>query len=365
MNYLQLLSILLLFVISMQTQANAIGTTNSTQTCDLDLLFLLETSGTVSEHEIETLCSTVATTTNYLETTFNIRIDVSLFGMTSNLAMSESCVTALPNNHDFHLGNLADVWLASGTPQVPCYPNVDSWSAGVEIACLYGTWRDEAIRAVVPLADEPPCQGLPCEWETENATIVRTIEKVMNICSVYTVFPDQMNGEECTIPFGMSLAEETGGKFFRSKNTSNDLSNLGRYYENVIKAIASDKCGDVITPPTAPPTTSDPIPTASPTRTYPPPTEFPTEAPTEAPTTPYDIFEVSFTALGCEYESTRERSVGGTLDRGSLKCKEGSSGSYKLGDCQCETSSLEKEGRLFCGDVVYRVETTCICSCNG
>jgi hypothetical protein len=125
-------------------------------------------------------------------------------------------------------------------PGIPpaCCPTLnknEDWAAATAIVAENRTWKDGALRVIVPISDEGAEDGDPCDDPgVDRASVTNAI----NVALANDVFvtPIMGNGSSaCTIGLAADLGAGTGGSSFASTDPPSDLV-------NAIEAILSSLC---------------------------------------------------------------------------------------------------------------------------
>ena len=179
----------------------------------MEVIFLFDTSGSMSDEAVA-LCSAL----DGIEKRLNLLgLDVSILVWGIAPGIQISCLTGYASQYGL-LHN-------------------ESWAPGSgQVAANY-PWETIA-RIVVPISDEGPYQGNPCDYVDDAAAI----EEAIVTCNEYSTIVSpimgtvwQNNTEECIQHWGRILALGTGGKWY----STSDLD----FEDLVLDLIQSSLCG--------------------------------------------------------------------------------------------------------------------------
>ncbi len=172
--------------------------------CGIDLVFVIDTSGSMGA-ELPAVCSDmVAAVAGGLPPLVPGAVTLTVLGINQSGA---PCTTGSV------AGQIGTV--IPGDPGT-CTIGLDqeSWGSATAVVAAGFPWSSAALRVVVPVSDEGPCGGFPCEDPGPDR------DAVINAASVaiehgVLVFP--VTGEEsdgCVMELADRLAGDTGGRAF-------------------------------------------------------------------------------------------------------------------------------------------------------
>lgn len=298
---------------------------------------------------------------------------VTLYGL--NEPITGPCATIASQNGRINTGNLLDIATAGDSP---CYvlPGGDdeSWGVGSAIACRDHDFRANVdVRVVLPMFDEAPCGGIPCDNSDRNS-VTRAINTINNLPFSCSVNPLRIEGppiyQNCIDQEADRLAAGTGGIRFNIGENEDDDSDREALSEHIL-SLATAACQAAPTvAPTSPPTTSPPLvqPTMAPT-TRPPTTAAPTMQPTTPPETP-NLVCAEGEGCSCDDEEAVEEAEAEALAHCGLKCLEyygehGCDPAEMVTDYECELTYSEKcvDESICPSGYYYKAYADCVCSC--
>lgn len=97
----------------------------------------------------------------------------------------------------------------------------ESWGLFTPIVARRFPWRPSVLRMVVPISDEGPCNGDPCQSPGPDRD---SILNAINEHGSAVVSPIVAAGAvACTTDLATMLAAGTGGAVFQSTDPANDL----------------------------------------------------------------------------------------------------------------------------------------------
>ena len=193
----------------------------------IDVVFVVDTSGSIQD-EGAALCDGMQKIIDDLGAK-GIPVTAELLGMLENPEGSSfGCLTGSV------LGTYGgDV---PGTPP-ECCPVLDKnedWAGATAIVAERHAWMPDALRVIIPISDEGPEDGDPCEDPGPGRSSIVNAINVANANDVF-VAPIMGNGADaCSAALAADLAAGTGGQWF----ASTDARTLGA----AIAAILEDLC---------------------------------------------------------------------------------------------------------------------------
>jgi hypothetical protein len=204
----------------------------------IDVVFLVDTSGSIQD-EGAVLCANI----NQIVTDLTVVIpfiDTTILGIVQNPPGSYfACLT----------DNVPNVY-GTTVPGIPpaCCPTLnknEDWAAATAIVAENRTWLVGALRVIIPISDEGPEDGDPCDDPgVDRASITNAIN--VAIANDVIVAPIMGNGSSaCTIGLAADLAAGTGGESFASTDPASDLV-------TAIQTILTNLCQTVPPPPPGP-----------------------------------------------------------------------------------------------------------------
>ena len=192
----------------------------------LDVVFVMDTSGTMSD-EAAALCANIASVVGELAAQ-GVEVRPTFLGISETPGGAFGCLTDTVSNM---LGDAVP-----GNP--PCCPslgNNEDWADATAIVAANFAWASDAVRVIVPLSDEGPRSGDPCNDPGDDRDAVTN---AINIAVANSVFVAPVTGTgsgPCVLRLAGDLAAGTGGTTFASTNPSADLA-------EAIRGIAVEVC---------------------------------------------------------------------------------------------------------------------------
>ncbi|UCG33933.1 MAG: hypothetical protein JSU68_04710, partial [Phycisphaerales bacterium] len=171
----------------------------------IDVVFAVDTSGSIQD-EGAALCEGMQMIVDELAAK-GIPVFAELLGMVENpKGSSFECLT----------GSVLATY-GGDVPGAPpgCCPVLDKnedWAAATAIIAERHTWMPDALRVIIPISDEGPEGGDPCENPGPDQEGVANAANIANINGVF-VAPIMGDGTEpCVLALAAELAELTGGQ---------------------------------------------------------------------------------------------------------------------------------------------------------
>ena len=147
--------------------------------CDIDVVFLVDASGSMSSGgELTHVCNMIASVETALASARSHRVTVLKIRTDSTLSCEDGSVESV-------IG-IVDETSQSCTGDVNADKG-ESWASASEIAAEHFAWMPGSIRVIVPVSDEGPCNGDPCEPEDE-ASVTEAAAMALQ-SSLAVVFP--------------------------------------------------------------------------------------------------------------------------------------------------------------------------------
>ncbi len=184
----------------------------------VEVVFVMDTSGSMDD-EAAALCEKIAQVETALAES-GIDITVHVWGITNTPGGSFSCLT------DTVLNMLGST--VPGSPELfPTLGNIEDWGPAVAIVADRFPWQEGAARVIVPLSDEGPHNGYPCNDSYEGDFDAEVIAHAIDIANQNNVFVSPIIGsgsQECVETLAAELAAGTNGSAFQSTTPSADLA---------------------------------------------------------------------------------------------------------------------------------------------
>lgn len=158
----------------------------------MEVIFLFDTSGSMLD-EVADLCVSLLSIQAELEA-FGLDVSIEVWGIAPGISIP--CATGFADQY----GPLHN----------------ESWAPAVTLVSANYPWKTNA-RILVPISDEGPYQGNPCETPEDHASIAEAVL----VANEFNVFvspimgqPWQPNTERCIQSLGRELAIGTGGTWY-------------------------------------------------------------------------------------------------------------------------------------------------------
>ena len=179
----------------------------------VDVVFVVDTSGSMLDDQ--------GTVNSFRIAMTNAIIEEGVVLMKENLGITET-VSGF-GLQDNVLNRFGDT-VPGGNELLTCGPldHIESWAAGTAIVAERYPWRKNSLRIIIPVSDEGPCRGEPCDFFDE-----KSIENAINIALLHdvTVFPLMItNADQCVLQEGFRLAFFTSGEMFLSHQPPEDMA---------------------------------------------------------------------------------------------------------------------------------------------
>ncbi len=183
--------------------------------CDpLDLVVLIDTSGSMDD-EAAALCSNLDVISSQLRLD-GINLLMTVMGITENSGNDPAAYSCIG-------GNVADV-LGTAVPGGDVLDAPEDWGPAVAVVAARFPWTAGRIRVVVPMSDEAPQDGDPCEDPGADRLALNNAVATANANDV-SVSPITGTGAgECVRGLAIDLAADTGGEHRRSLAPAQDLA---------------------------------------------------------------------------------------------------------------------------------------------
>jgi hypothetical protein len=182
--------------------------------CGVDIVFVLDTSGSI-DGELPAACDDmIVATFDALEGAVQGQVSGTVLGIAEDpLACATNTVVQL-------LGNRVP-----GAPGLCCSPMCEgaefcreNWAGAIAILAERFSWSPQALRIVVPVSDEGPCEGSPCEDPgPDRDSIDNAIDIAVN--HEVIVFPvTGVGSNECVVALANELGAGTSGRAWHTQS---------------------------------------------------------------------------------------------------------------------------------------------------
>jgi hypothetical protein len=199
----------------------------------MDVVFIMDTSGSMRD-EAAALCSGIAQVVAELRQQ-GVTLHANFLGITETPGGSFACLT----DNVVHLlggtvpGNGASCPFPGGTSPY------ESWGPATAIVAARFPWTPGAMRIVIPISDEGPCNGSQPEGCNDPGDDRDSINNAVALALANNVVISPITGtgsDDCVINLATDAALGTNGIVLQSKNPKLDLP-------DAIKRIFLDPCG--------------------------------------------------------------------------------------------------------------------------
>lgn len=206
----------------------------------IDLVFLMDTSGSMRD-EAAVLCSRMADVVASLGAQ-GIIVNPTFLGITEAPGGAFSCPTddvvsllggAVP-------GNAAS---CSFPGELSSH---ESWGPATAIVAERFPWNAQALRVIVPMSDEGPCNGSFVDGCNNPGDDRDSVTNAATVAHAHSVIVSPITGtgsDDCVLALASYLAAITGGQAFQSQDPDADLT---ASIEAVVRAACEtkDDCDD-------------------------------------------------------------------------------------------------------------------------
>ena len=235
---------------ALSTSKHALGTSRLLATCDptpvcppLDVVFILDTSGSMAD-EAAALCEDIA----------QVVSDWGALGITVKPWLLG--ITETPGGPFYCLADDVVTMLGGDVPAEPpssCeFPgeisSYESWGAATAIVAeqfsSQNLWTEGAVRVIVPISDEGPCNGsFPdgCDETDDHESIANAIASAVGNDAIVSPITGT-SSNACVIAHATALADGTGGIALQTEDPAADLTTA--IYEILLETCAPPPCDD-------------------------------------------------------------------------------------------------------------------------
>jgi hypothetical protein len=184
----------------------------------IDLVFVMDTSGSMFD-EAASLCLSI----NQIVVDLGayepaIEVNPTILGITQDGS----------DNPDFDCltDNVARLLGREVPGDATCSTtlnHLESWAPATAIVATRFPWTPGAIRIIVPISDEEPCNGNPCNDPGNDRS---SINNAIELATEFNVYVSPITGTDsnsCVIDLARALAQGTDGTAFSSTDPNADL----------------------------------------------------------------------------------------------------------------------------------------------
>lgn len=207
------------------TDCNADGRPDDCGHCEVDIVFMMDTSGSMVPY-FTPLCDAIAATVTTLATE-----GIDFIAQAWGITQTSSCLTDNVRNR------LGATVPGSPTPPLDQLTGSESWAQAASIVAGLYPWTPNAIRVVVPIGDEGPFNGTPVNDPGDDRDAVT---HAISVCLANQVIASPITpniSNPANDLLAQDLAAGTGGTW----------SSTGTSMGDVVVALARDAC-TVFTP---------------------------------------------------------------------------------------------------------------------
>jgi hypothetical protein len=173
--------------------------------CGVDIVFVLDTSGSMSNDQPELCDELISGLGAALPEMVPGDVRVTILGITDlwNAPCAEGTVAQ-------EIGTV----VPGDSESCPGPPGSEDWGPAVAIVAEGFGWNEGAVQAVVPVSDEGPCRGEPCEDPGPDRDAVDNAISVANDHGVVGIAVSGLGAGGCVIDLVIALAADTNGAAF-------------------------------------------------------------------------------------------------------------------------------------------------------
>lgn len=198
------------------------GVQDLVQCPPIDIVFLMDTSGSM-EDEAAALCTAIEGVERELLRRGARVAAITLLGITETAADTDD-----PEAYACITRHVAETYgtAVPGTPPpaLALLEDDEDWGPATAIVAANHPWAPGALRLIVPISDEGPFDGDPCDDPGDDRDIIQHAILVADANQV-VVSPIAGTGSDaCTVNLGIALAQGTGGTAFRSLDPANEIA---------------------------------------------------------------------------------------------------------------------------------------------
>ncbi|NUN96317.1 MAG: hypothetical protein HUU16_09105 [Candidatus Omnitrophica bacterium] len=200
------------------TDCNNNGIPDDQETCPpVDLVFIMDTSGSMFD-EAAGLCSSIQQVVADLAVQ-GITVTPSFLGITETPGGDFGCLT---DNVANLLGGAVPGSSSCGSVIIQS----EDWANATAVVAQNFPWTPGNVRLIIPISDEGPCSGDPCDDPgTDRDAITNAIAIANN--NLVIVSPITGTGaDSCVITLAQALADGTRGVTFQSTDPGVDFGQI-------------------------------------------------------------------------------------------------------------------------------------------
>lgn len=207
----------------------------------IDIVFLMDTSGSM-EDEAAALCAAIRNVETELLRRGAEVANVTLLGITETAEdtsdpVAFGCITA-------HVAETYGTAVpGSPPPAIAVLEDDEDWGPATAVVAANHPWVPGALRLIVPISDEGPYDGDPCDDPGDDRDI---ITHAIDVATTNNVIVSPIAGtgsDACVVNLGIVLAQGTGGTAFRSIDPANEIAGfVVQLIENACRGTGRATC---------------------------------------------------------------------------------------------------------------------------
>ena len=197
------------------TDADGDGIPDCLSCPPLDVVFVMDTSGTMAD-EAGVLCANIDDVIAKLGAA-GVEFDATIWGISQTPGGDFDCLT----------DTVANVLGTAVPGNPPCCRGLagrEDWGSAVAIVAAEYPWTPGAARVIVPLADEGPGAGDPCDDPGNDRDAITHAIDIAVANSVFVAPVTGTGSSACVVGLAADLAAGTGGITFASTDPAADLA---------------------------------------------------------------------------------------------------------------------------------------------
>ncbi len=186
----------------------------------LDVVFIMDTSGSMKDEAVALCASIDQILADLVEQ--DVVVNASLLGITETGDSTFACLT------DDVVTLFGDT--VPGDPTGCVFPDgaasYESWGPATAIVAERFPWNDDAMRIIIPLGDEGPCNGNLPDGCNDPGDDRDSIENAIAVAGTHDVIVSPITGtgsNSCVITLANDLATGTGGSAINTQDAGLDL----------------------------------------------------------------------------------------------------------------------------------------------
>jgi hypothetical protein len=205
--------------------------------CSVDVVFVLDTSGSMAG-ELPAACDDmIFAALNTLEGAVQGQVSGTVLGI------AEEAIACATNTVIAQLGNRVP-----GVPGLCCTPMCtdgescrENWAGATAVVAEGFAWNPQALRIIVPVSDEGPCEGSPCDDPgADRDSIENAIDTAVgNGAVAFAITGAGSNG--CVMTLADELGQRTGGRAWHVQSGMT-WAEIGAELADEIASLSDARC---------------------------------------------------------------------------------------------------------------------------